>query len=402
MNRSLDAVLIRYVGYALLFAAAAFLVFLIRGALPIFAVAGLLAYAMEPILKWLEGRGHSRRSAVTYVFIVFLLLFALLAALMATTWQQVQALALQAPQYQKQLTQVVDVGRDRLNDLRLPQNIKKSIIEAVNDFQQHVPSLLGTKVKDAVTWTLSSIGVLLLVMVILPIITLWLMLEMNPLRARVLMLIPAQYRRDVIKIGGDINELLGRYVRGQMIVCSMYGVLCTIAFYILHFLYGMEYPLVLGVLAALIYIVPYLGMATIATTAGLTAYFTATSSQVPCTIMAVGACLLFNLVMDYGVTPRVVGKGVGLHPLMVIFALLCGAQLGGIFGMILAIPFFASLRVIAIHLFPQLAAPIPQTPPESTLAAGEPKAASEEAKIQEITRQTSDAEHTAPSAGFQK
>jgi len=70
-------------------------------------------------------------------------------------------------------------------------------------------------------------------------------------------------------------------------------------------------------------------------------------------------------VIDYGVTPRIVGKGVGLHPLMVIFALLAGAQIGGVLGMVLAIPLFASLRVVAIHLFPQLSAPIPPTPPET-------------------------------------
>jgi predicted PurR-regulated permease PerM len=167
-----------------------------------------------------------------------------------------------------------------------------------------------------------------------------------------------------------------------MIVCLLYGVLCTAAFYALYFLFGMEYPLVLGVLAALIYIVPYLGMATIATSAGLIAYFTS-SAPVLCAILAVGSCLLFNIVIDYGVTPRVIGKGVGLHPLMVIFALLCGAQLGGVFGMILAIPFFASLRVIAIHLFPQLAAPIPDTPPE----IHQPSGASTRAQALEIVEE---------------
>jgi predicted PurR-regulated permease PerM len=387
MNRSLDAVILRYVGYALLFGAAIFLVYMVRGALPIFCVAGLLAYAMEPVLKWLERRGHSRPSAVAYVFVVFLLLFALMIALLATAWQQVQALATQAPQYQKQFTQVVEVARDRIDELRLPENIKKSIAEAVDDFQQRVPGLVGTKIKDAVTWILSSIGLLLLILVILPIITLWLMLEMNPLRARVLMLIPPQYRRDVIKISGDINEMLGRYLRGQMIVCSLFGVLCTITFYVLHLLYGMEYPLVLGMAAAFLYIVPYIGMASLATAAGLTAYFTS-SAPVACAAIAVGCCFAFNLVIDYGVTPRVIGKGVGLHPLMVIFALLCGAQLGGIFGMILAIPFFASLRVVAIHLFPQLIAPIPQNPPETDDA----KTAPQSQKIEEIARQTSDAE----------
>jgi predicted PurR-regulated permease PerM len=74
----------------------------------------------------------------------------------------------------------------------------------------------------------------------------------------------------------------------------------------------------------------------------------------------VSCCIVFNLIVDYGIAPRVLGKGVGLHPLMVIFAFLCGFQLGGPLGTVVAVPVFASLRVIAIYLFPQLAAPLPK------------------------------------------
>jgi predicted PurR-regulated permease PerM len=210
------------------------------------------------------------------------------------------------------------------------------------------------------------------------------MMEMNPLRARVLMLVPPMYRRDVTEIGQSINEMLGRYVRGQMVVCGLFGLLCTIAFHVLQMTYGMGYALVLGLLAGIVYIVPYIGMATIATAAALTGYFTSTA-PVPCALIAVACCVCFNLVIDYGVAPRVLGKGVGLHPLMVIFALLSGAQLGGIFGMILAIPLFASVRVVLIYLFPQLTAPITTTSPESE------KATTSEA-TSEVLRQTRDAE----------
>ena len=366
MNRSLDSIILRYAGYALLFGALAYLLFLVRGAFPIFAVAGLLAYAMEPILKRLENKGYSRSGAVGFVFLIFLLLFILLMVLLATAWQQAQTLASQIPTYQEQVVGMVNTGRDKLDQMNLPKNLKQAVLEGIADFQKNAPSAVTEKIQAAVGWTLSSIGLVLLVLVILPIITLWFMLEMNPMRARILMLVPSQYRRDVTSIGTEINELLGRYVRGQMIVCSLFGALCTVTFYTLSFTHGMEYPLVLGVLAALIYIVPYFGMATIATAAGMTAYFTS-DAPVLCAVIAVVSCFAFNLTIDYGISPRVLGKGVGLHPLMVIFALLCGAQIGGVFGMILAIPLFASMRVIAIHLFPQLVAPIPQASLETSI-----------------------------------
>jgi predicted PurR-regulated permease PerM len=286
------------------------------------------------------------------------LIIALLFALLATAWQQVQVLAEQAPQYQQQFTEVITKGQERLQQLRLPENVKDAVLQGVADFQSSAPRMISTKIQGAVSWTLSSLSLLLLFFVVIPIVTLWMMIEMSRLRARALMLVPEQFRDDVMTIAANINDMLGRYVRGQIIICTLFGALCTTAFYILYFRYGMEYPLVLGGLAAAVYIVPYLGMATIAFSAGLIAYFTS-SAPVPCAVIAVSCCLLFNLVLDYVVTPRIIGKGVGLHPLLVIFALLCGAQLGGVFGMILAIPLFASLRVIAIHLFPQLTVPIP-------------------------------------------
>src|SRR5690606_6235571 len=151
--------------------------------LPIFAVAALLAYAMEPILKRLERKGYSRGGAVAFVFLIFLLLFLLVLALLATAWQQAQALAEQVPQYQMQAMALSDTARDRLDALRLPTNLKAAILEGVADVQESAPAAVTKKIQDAVGWTLSSISLLLIVLIVLPIITLWFMLEMNPLRA---------------------------------------------------------------------------------------------------------------------------------------------------------------------------------------------------------------------------
>lgn len=391
MNKTLDAVIMRYVGYGLLFLLAAYGLFLVRGVLPIFGVALLFAYALEPVLRRLETRGYSRGGAVFYVFLVFLLLFAIMLALFASAWQQLRDLALNLPTYQAQGAALVDQNLERFQQLRLPANLKKSVIEAVTDLQNRLPANFSRVLSNGVSWVLGSLGTIGIAMIVVPILTLYFMLEMNPLRARILMIVPSSYRRDVTEIGTSINELLGRYVRGQMIVCSLFGVLCTMAFHILFFAYGMDYPLVLGLIAGLIYIVPYIGMGTIAIAAGATGYFTADSSPVTCAVLAVGSCLVLNLIIDYGIAPRVLGRGVGLNPLLVIFALLSGAQVGGVLGMILAVPVFASLRVVAIYLFPQLVAPISQTPPESAGSELETSANSTGAIIEQTERAVAEA-----------
>jgi len=392
MNKTLDSTLLRYVGYGLMFLVGAYLLYAVRDSLPIFLVGGLLAYAFEPIVQRLEKRGYSRGRAVFFIFLCFLLLLAILFALMATAWQQVQMLLSNASLYQKQALQAAQSLQVRFEALPLPSNVKKTVVELLPQMQTKVLSAAPDTLRNIVANALGSLGTLMVLSILLPVITFSMMMEMNPMRARAMMLVPPSYRRDVTEIGQNINEVLGRYVRGQMIVCALFGVLCTIAFEVLAWRYQMGYPLILGLMAMLIYIVPYVGMLTIAIAAGATAYFTAAApNNILCAILAVGSCVVINLIMDYGVSPRVLGKGVGLHPLMVIFALLSGFSMGGIPGMILAVPLFASLRVILIYIFPQLTAPIPATPPEVGMKPGEKSVANVTAKVmQQVEAATSE------------
>lgn len=370
MNKSNDAMVIRYVGFGLLFLGVAVALFLVRGALPVFIVGGVMAYALEPVLQRLERRGHTRRGAVGFVFAIYLLLFLVLLSLLASTVQQAQTLFANFGTYNRQAITLVESNREKVKHSKLPFAIRQSIDEGITKTLARVQREAPGYATNAATWAVGSIGSLLINIFLFNLVTLGLMLEAHAIRARLLMLVPPLYRRDITDLSHSINELLGRYVRGQMVVCSTYGVLCTIAFEILSRIYGMQYPLVLGVMAATLYILPYFGPAIIFTSAGLAAYFTS-SEPVTCTVSAVGCCILLNLIVDYGVAPRVLGRGVGLHPLMVIFALLCGYQLYGPLGTVVAVPIFASLRVIAIYLFPQLAAPIPEESP-AFVASKEP------------------------------
>lgn len=388
MNKTLDSTLLRYVGYGLMFLVGAYLLYAVRDSLPIFMVGGLLAYAFEPIVQRLEKRGYSRGRAVFFIFLCFLLLLAILFALLATAWQQVQMLLSNVGLYQKQALQAAKSLQTRFEALPLPSNVKKTVVEFLPQMQTKVLSAAPDTLRNIVANAIGSIGTLMVLSILLPVITFSMMMEMNPMRARAMMLVPPSYRRDVTEIGQNINEVLGRYVRGQMIVCALFGVLCTIAFEVLAWRYQMGYPLILGLLAMFIYIVPYIGMLTIAVAAGATAYFTAAApNNILCAILAVGSCVVINLIMDYGVSPRVLGKGVGLHPLMVIFALLSGFSMGGIPGMILAVPLFASLRVILIYIFPQLTAPIPTTPPEVDMKSGEKSVANVTQRVMQQVEQ---------------
>ncbi len=378
MYKTTDALVARYVGFGLLFLLSASLIYLVRGALPVFIVAGLLAFALEPVLQRLEKSGRSRLKAVGFVFVVIVLLGAILLALLAAAFQQGQSLVANIETYNSQVLELIDSNRQRLEKSKLPIAVKASINEAFDNnlqsFNKRVPALAT----DFAARSLAGTGSFLANLFLLNLLTLGFMIEANRIKSRLLMMVPPLYRRDVTDLATSINELLGRYVRGQLIVCATFGALCTVAFEVISRVFGMQYPLVLGAVAAIVYVLPYFGLAFVLVVSILTAYLT---SDQPLTAAAavLASVVVINLATDYGVAPRVLGRGVGLHPLLVIFALVCGFHVAGPLGTVVAVPLFASLRVIAIYLFPQLAAPIPtdssifpelETPPEpeATLA----------------------------------
>lgn len=383
MYKTSDALVARYVGFGLLFLMAIFMVYLVREALPVFMVAGLFAFALEPVLQRLEKSGRSRLKAVGFVFTVIVLLGAILLALLAAAFQQGQSLASNIETYNSQVLKLIESNRERLKDSKLPVAVKESVTEAIDNniqnFQKRVPDLAT----DFAARTLAGTGSFFANLFLLNLLTFGFMLEANRIKGRLLMMVPPLYRRDVTDLATSINELLGRYVRGQLIVCATFGALCTVAFEIISRVFGMQYPLVLGAIAAVIYVLPYFGLAVVFVASIATAYLTSDQPQ-PAAAAVLVSVVIINLLTDYAVAPRVLGRGVGLHPLLVIFALVCGFHVGGPLGTVVAVPLLASLRVIAIYLFPQLAAPIPKdsdifpresTPPEPQATLAEVAAA---------------------------
>lgn len=385
--KSLDAVVLRYVCLGLLFSGLLVLLYQVRGVLPVFIIGGVVAFALEPLLQRLEKGGRSRGRAVLVVFGVYVLLLLILFSLLANAVQQGQSFVAGAPEKLERIGEIIKNAQHRLDTPRIPLPVRQSINTAINTANATAGPNTLAWIRETIPNILTGTGSFLVNTFLLTIISFGLMLEAQRIKGRMLMLVPGAYRRDAVRLSTSINELLGRYVRGQLIVCATFGVLSTITFEVLSHVYGMDYPLVLGAMAACFYILPYFGLAVIIAVSVTTAYLTANAGQGPiCAGVTLGCLVAFNLLMDYGVSPRVLGRGVGLHPLMVIFALLCGFDLAGPLGSIAAVPVFASFRVIAIYLFPQLVAALPG---ESAERTGQDKGHS---ATSEMTRRVAKAE----------
>jgi len=174
--------------------------------------------------------------------------------------------------------------------------------------------------------------------------------------------LPSRQRREILHVVGETNVMLGRYIRGQLFLVLLMSTATTIGLTLL----GVPYSVLLGVLTGLLEIVPFVGPITAGAIACLVALGAPNpfgwSQLVYVAVVAIMYTILRHA-EDYLVIPAVIGRAVRLHPALVIFSLLTGGAVFGLLGIILAVPFAATLRLVLIYVgaklrdedpFPQL------------------------------------------------
>jgi predicted PurR-regulated permease PerM len=179
--------------------------------------------------------------------------------------------------------------------------------------------------------------------VLIPVVTFFLLKDGQSFRRNILLALPrGRLRGRGAEVFEDINDTLAAYMRAALLACLLVGVLCTIGFVLI----GVPYALLFGVVAGLLEFIPLIGPLVVAVGATLVVSFHSINQAI--------AVLVFlgtlRLVQDYVVFPRLVRRGIHIHPLGVILAILSGAELGGIAGIFLAIPAVAVLSVMHRHL----------------------------------------------------
>lgn len=176
---------------------------------------------------------------------------------------------------------------------------------------------------------------------IVPLVTFYILMDTDKYKKGFMLLIPADKKQNILDLFKKIDITLGRFIRGQLIVCICIGISVAIVLG----LWGIEYSLLIGVFSGIIDIIPYVGVIV---------------SMVPAVLLAllkspwiaVGVFLTLIIIHwseGHIIIPLVVGQVVGLPPLVIIVALLAGAELMGIPGMFLAVPAAAVIRVIVNH-----------------------------------------------------
>jgi predicted PurR-regulated permease PerM len=332
--------------------------FLVRESLPPFVIAFAIAALLDPLLDRMQRAGLSRRVAALLTFVVFLGVFlGVCIVLVPMAIKQATELAGNVPAYFQQFSDWVRSFAAQHEPLLRRFHLPTTTNDWLGQYHLQIEGFLRTLV--ARTFSLLSAWLSKVAwLAIIPIVTFYLMQDIDAIRLRALSLLPDPHRDRVSRVGTEVGAVFAGYLRGLCIVCAGYAVVSGI---VLTLIFHLPYALIISLLAGILYAVPYIGaVATVA----LGTLVALTADPSAGYVLGVAAALLaINQFFDQVITPRIVGGLVGLHPVVSLFALTAAGNLFGLTGMILAVPVAASIQVILLHLFPALRKPLPVEEP---------------------------------------
>ena len=325
------------------FAVAAFFFWLLQPILLPFVLGALIGYLGDPLVDRIEARGGSRTFGVILVFLAFtgLSLLGLLVAI-PLLLSQLDGLVGRIPQVYTWLRDTVlpwIQSRTLVTGAHLPQ------IDWSAELVENWRSLGKVTAQTISRITGSGLGILLWManLALVPVVAFYLMRDWDDIAARILRLLPRDWQAGTRQMTMEADEVVGAFLRGQFIVMCALGLLYAMGLWIV----GIDLALLLGVIAGLASIVPYLGFIV-----GITASIIAAWLQFHEWLPLVYVGLVFGagqLVESMVLTPVLVGDRIGLHPVAVIFALMAGGQLAGFVGVVVALPVAAVIMVFARH-----------------------------------------------------
>ena len=342
------AVLVVLAAAGLLLWVVAFLARELSSVLAPLAIAAVFAYLLDPMVDLLERRGAPRPRAILLVFFVAVMtVLILLATVVPQLVMEMQGLAKQLPGSIETLKGTLSKWLDH-NPLGSMGARAREAWDS--NLGATVQSWLALRVPRLTAWALNQLSVLaswvgfLAGLALVPVYVFYFLLEKRGISGKWTDYLPIQdsrWKDEAVFVLNSINDCLIVFFRGQVLVALCDGILLTIGFLCM----GLHYAFLLGMVAGLLSVVPYLGVMTGILPTVILAIVQFGDWLHPALVVAIFAAV--QLLEGLLITPKILGDRVGLHPLTIIISVMVGTSLmGGVLGGVLAIPFTAALRSI--------------------------------------------------------
>ncbi len=303
----------------------------------IFVLSAIVAFMLEPLVARLQSRGIARAWATAGIYASFIL--ALSAALFwigGVLVTQLSQLNQQIPVYAQSLQEEgVPVLQDWLG--------RHGIQADLSNLQRDAGAALQSSGTELISRSLSIMtGVTdaLVTLVLVLVISLYLVLDGSRIRDALASLVPPKRQRVFLFLETSLVRIVGGYIRGQLLMSAVIGVSTGVGCWLL----GVQYPLVLGLLAFFFELIPIVGPVLTAIPAIIVSLF----QPFPLVLFVIGFFVVMQMVESNVLGPRITGHAVGLHPIASILALLGGAEVAGLWGALFAVPVVGLAAVLGL------------------------------------------------------
>ena len=320
------------------------LVFVLKDVLTPFIVAALIAYLGDPIADRLELKGLSRTSSVIVIFVVMTLLLILsVILLIPMISSQLNLLKQSLPNYIEWIQLNFVPWLQNYFGIDESSQLLDQIKSALNKNWQTAGDVVGIVIGQ-LTRSSFAVAAWIGTMALIPVVAFYMLRDWDIFIAHIRDLLPLNKVSIISSLSSECDSVLGAFLRGQLLIMVLLGMIYAIGLTIA----GIDLSLLLGMVAGLASVVPYLGVIVGIVASGSVAMFQYHDWIYLLPVLAVFG--VGQMLESMFLTPVLVGDKIGMHPVAVIFAVLAGGQLFGFVGILLALPVAAVAMVLIRHM----------------------------------------------------
>jgi predicted PurR-regulated permease PerM len=298
----------------------------------------VVAYILTPLNRWLELYMSPAKAVILlYLLLVFVSVL-LMVLFIPILIKQAVALIHKLPLIIMEIQTYIMKLQNYINRLGVPYSIQLTINEYRLNCERWLLSFIKGKMKDPVEGVTKITAIFTI-----PVLSFYFIKDREYFKRLGLSLIPSKVRNPIYKMAVEISKILNQFIRGQLLVAAIVGILATIGYMII----GLPYAAVMGLLAGIFEIIPYLGPVLGAIPAGMIAVLHSPSKL----LASIMVMIIVQQLESNIFTPKIMGDHVGMHPVYIILALWIAGASFGIVGMFFAVPAVLILKVLIKNLY---------------------------------------------------
>ncbi|MED4603546.1 AI-2E family transporter [Paenibacillus validus] len=308
----------------------------LREILTPFIIALIISYVLNPVVSLLGARKVPRTIAVLLIYALFIM------SMTVILMNVIPMLVRQLAELNEHMPDVSFKAQSLVDDLNGLQFLPDSVRIGIHQSLAKLEDGISLAIADYINGIGNTINKLFMIFII-PFVAFYILKDFQLIEKTTLAIVPRTHRKEIVSMLTDIDTALGNYIRGQFTVCLIVGLLAYIGYWAI----GIPYALLLASVVAVFNIIPYLGPFL----GAAPALIVASTISIKMLLLVIVVNTVCQILEGNVISPQVVGRSLNMHPLFIMFALLVGGEVAGVVGLILAVPFFAVIKVILQHVF---------------------------------------------------